>query len=298
MRRATPVEFGATNLMSSDPVKHSNKSAIGSLIIEPRCSSWQEDAASTHAATVHKPNLPGPVRHCPTATTDVTVFREFVLQFQNDLNLRFADGSPVPNLAEAEDPEDSGQKALNYRTDPFWTRLCYWPALPLTGGSNWPPASQCPRSGAESTRQFDMTNSLHNAQVGRDPATPVFSAAVGTQVRFRVLHSGGHARNDVFMLHGHIWQEMPYLMLPRREAGSEINSPDLGASNVITDNVIGNNPKSPWHGSQWGHGPSNHIDVVLRAAGGEFKVVGDYLYRTFQSFHFDGGMWGIFRVTR
>jgi hypothetical protein len=295
MRRATPVEFGATNLMSSDPIKHSNKSAIGSLIIEPRCSTWVEDAGSTHAATVRKPNLTGPVPRCPPSpppAADVTVFREFVLQFQNDLNLRFADGSPVPNLAEAEDPEDSGQKALNYRTEPFWTRLCYWPALPLTGGPNWPPAAQCPRAGAESTRQFDMTDSLHNTQVGgRDPVTPVFSATAGTQVRFRVLHSGGHARNDVFMVHGHIWQEMPYLTLPRLHVQKEINSPDLGASNVIAENE-----KSSWHGAQWGHGPSNHVDVVIRSAGGEFKVVGDYLYRTFQSFHFDGGMWGLFRV--
>ena len=32
---ATPIEFGATNLISSDPIKHSNKGAIGALIIEP-----------------------------------------------------------------------------------------------------------------------------------------------------------------------------------------------------------------------------------------------------------------------
>jgi hypothetical protein len=35
-RIATPIEFGATNLISSDPIKHSNKGAIGSLIIEPQ----------------------------------------------------------------------------------------------------------------------------------------------------------------------------------------------------------------------------------------------------------------------
>ena len=40
---ATPIEFGATNLISSDPIKHSNKGAIGSLIIEPQGSTWIED---------------------------------------------------------------------------------------------------------------------------------------------------------------------------------------------------------------------------------------------------------------
>jgi hypothetical protein len=79
------------------------------------------------------------------------------------------------------------------------------------------------------------------------------------------------------MVHGHIWQEMPY------QTGSN-------------STVIGFKQDSPWHGSQYGHGPSNHFDVVLSSAGGRFQVQGDYLYRTFQSFQFDGGIWGLFRV--
>jgi hypothetical protein len=51
-RVATPIEFGATNLISSDPIKHSNKGAIGSLIIEPQGSTWIEDATSRAQATV------------------------------------------------------------------------------------------------------------------------------------------------------------------------------------------------------------------------------------------------------
>jgi hypothetical protein len=275
-----PVEFGATNLVSSDPIKHSNKSAIGSLIIEPSRTYWQEDADSTHSARIFRP-YKGPYvacfrAPCPQPGPEL-LFREFVLQFQNDLNMRFNDGSPVPNLAESEDPEDSAQKAFNYRTEPFWTRLCYWPALPLSGGGIRS-ATQCPSSNADSTRQLDMTNSLHNSQIGnRDPVTPIFTASVGEEVRFRVLHSNGHPRNNVFVAHGHIWQEMPYL---------------TGSSSSI----IGFNDNSAWHGAQWGHGPSNHFDVRIQRAGGAFGITGDYLYRTFQSFQFDGGMWGLFRV--
>ena len=66
------------------------------MIIEPRGSTWTEDVISRASATV---TPPGGV-----------AFREFVLLFQNDVNLRFGDGSAVPNTAEAEDPEDSGQK--------------------------------------------------------------------------------------------------------------------------------------------------------------------------------------------
>jgi hypothetical protein len=279
-----PIEFGATNLSSSDPIKHSNKSAIGSLIIEPQGSTWTMDADSTHSATI---KLDGEAAfNCVTEPCIDTreTFREQVLQFQNDINLRFggsntryASNNPVPNLADAEDPEDSAQKAINYRTEPMWTRLCYFPSLPLTGGDPRSPRTGCPNP-AESTHQIDVTNVLHNTQIGGlDPVTPIFSATTATQVRFRVLHSGGHARNNVFMVHGHIWQEMPY------QTGSK-------------STVIGFKQDSPWHGSQYGHGPSNHFDVVINGAGGRFGVQGDYLYRTFQSFQFDGGIWGLFRV--
>ena len=35
----------------------------------------------------------------------------------------FSAGDPVPTVAQEEEPEDSGQKGLNYRTDPIWLRL-------------------------------------------------------------------------------------------------------------------------------------------------------------------------------
>src|ERR1051326_9233133 len=95
--------------------------------------------------------------------------------------MRFADGSPVPNLAGpagAEDAEDSGQKAVNYRTEPMWKRMNYAPETPF-----------------ELTRNVDFTNSLTNAIVGGDPQTPVFTARAGQEVRFRLLNSNGHMRN-------------------------------------------------------------------------------------------------------
>jgi hypothetical protein len=36
--------------------------------------------------------------------------------------------------------------------------------------------------------------------------------------------------------------------------------------------------------------------LPVNGAGGKFRIGGDYLYRTFASFGFDNGMWGIFRV--
>ena len=248
-RIATPIEFGATNLISSDPIKHSNKGAIGSLIIEPQGATWIEDAKSRAQATVSKP--------------DGTSFREFVVQFQTDINMRFADGSPVPNLGGptgAEDPEDSGQKAINYRTEPIWKRQGYAPETPF-----------------ELTRNFDFTNVLTNAVVGGEAETPIFTASAGQQVRFRILNANGHPRNNVFALHGHFWQEEPY---------------------AINSTVIGDNPLSEVKGTQYGVGPSSHYEVIpMNGAGGARRVAGDYLYRSQESFQFDGGLWGVFRVT-
>jgi hypothetical protein len=247
-RTGTPIEFGATNLISSDPIKHSNKGAIGSLIIEPQGSTWIEDAGSRAQATVTK--------------TDGTSFREFVVQFQTDINMRFADGSPVPNLGGptgAEDPEDSAQKAINYRTEPLWKRMNYAPETPF-----------------ETTRTFDFTNVLTNAIVGGDPQTPIFTAQAGQAVRFRILNANGHMRNNVFNLHGHFWQDEPF-------------------TNNSTS--IGNNPLSEFKGTVYGIGPSSHYEVIpVNGAGGARRVTGDYLYRTQESFMFDGGLWGIFRV--
>jgi manganese oxidase len=244
-RFGIPIEFGATNLVSSDRIKHGNKGAIGSLIVEPRGSTWTEDVISRASATVTSPSG--------------VAFREFVLLFQNDVNFRFGDGSAVPNTAQAEDPEDTGQKALNYRSEPLWKRLGFAPDMPL-----------------EQTRDIIFTNALTNGLAGGDPVTPVFTATRGTPVRFRILQPAGHARNGVFQVHGHIWEEEPY------------------ASKSM---IIGPNPLSEWKGSQAGHGPTNHFEAVLKyGAGGAFRIVGDYLYRDQASFAFDGGLWGIFRV--
>jgi hypothetical protein len=117
---------------------------------------------------------------------------------------------------------------------------------------------------------------LTNGIVGGDPVTPVFTASAGTPVRFRLLMPGGHARNSEFNLHGHIWEELPWMNNSTR---------------------LGHNPLSNWIGTQFGIGAGSHFDVLLKnGAGGRFLIRGDYLYRNQTSFLFDGGMWGVFRV--
>ncbi|HYX26339.1 MAG TPA: hypothetical protein VFC23_19455 [Thermoanaerobaculia bacterium] len=247
---ATPIELGATNLLPPEPLMHVATGLFGALVIEPADATWTEDAATRTAATV-------------TSATAGT-FREFVAMVQNDVNLgnlQIPGTAPVPvkDLAGLEDPEDSGQKAINYRTEPFWKRMQYAPETPLT-----------------TTRTFDYHDVLSNVQVGGDPKTPIFTVGAGVPVRIRLLQAGGHSRNGVFTVYGHVWDKEPYTNGSTR---------------------IGPNPLSPWEGAHMGVGPTNHFDLVLRnGAGGAGAATGDFLFRDQTGPGLDGGLWGILRV--
>ena len=263
---AIPIEFGATNLISSDRIKHPSKGAIGALIIEPQEAFVVEDNP-LRRSEAFVGGIPGQPD-----------YREVVLLFQNDVNMRmdepppsFCDhlvelpppgtGFPVENLACEEDPEDTGQKAINYRTEPLWKRMQHAPTTPFADTDNF----------------TTWWNALSNTKVGSvDPQTPVYQAAHGVGVRFRVLMPGGHSRNIVFALHGHEWDKEPY---------------------VQNSTSIGRNAFSFWEGARTGHGPSNHFDAFLRnGAGGKFQVPGDYLFRDQVGIGLDNGLWGILRV--
>jgi len=258
--------------MPADSIKHPNKGAVGALIIEPQGSIWPEFETIPNPDTTSSVPYVKSRAQVTVTKADGTTFRDFVLVFQNDLNLRYADGGPVRNTAEAEDAEDSGQKAFNYRTEPLWKRMGYAPETHLSCGRD-----EDGNLITDCTNGRDFTNVLSNSMVGgEDPVTPVFTARAGQQVRFRILHPGGHARNNVMQVHGHAWEEEPY---------------------TSNSTVLGHNPLSEWKGAQYGVGPGSHFDLLLKnGAGGAFRVPGDYLYRDQNSFTFDGGLWGIFRV--
>ncbi|HVF55254.1 MAG TPA: hypothetical protein VM934_03840, partial [Pyrinomonadaceae bacterium] len=191
------------------------------------------------------------------------LFREFVVLYQDDLSVNQYDstwttGTPLPNVGGEDDSEDTGFKAFNYRSEPLWARL----GLQVTDVP-------------EGVNEKDLTNVLSSRNY-RDPETPVFTASVGTPVRFRVLDVAGHPRQHGFTLFGHHWNFEPW----------QANSTKQGA-----------NPFTFEIGSESGIGPTRHVNI-LTTAGGLFSQPGDYLYRTQESFQFSGGgLWGIFRVT-
>jgi hypothetical protein len=268
-----PVEFGATNLRDiGDVIKHASHGAIGSLIIEPIDSSWSYPVANSKATA--------------DVSSKTGTFREFVLLYQDDLSVQ-RNGEPLPNIADTDDSEDSGMKAFNYRTEPLWARLGRDIRMPnsreptdRTLLPNSPPPKDWPMDQAQD--DDDYTNVLSSIQSNPgcggpcgDPETPVFLAQAGVPVRFRVLHPAGHPRQHSFALFGHHWNFEPWTQL------STVQS-----FNPFTFEV----------GAEGGIGPTRHTNI-LTIAGGLFKVPGDYLYRTMDSFNFSGGgLWGIFRV--
>jgi hypothetical protein len=191
------------------------------------------------------------------------LFRDFVLVMQDDVNMRFGDGLPVPVIAGEEDSEDTGMKSVNYLTDPVWLRLGIEPD-----------------EDTHLTHVHDFTDSFAG-----DPVTPIFKADAGKAVRFRVLKPTGHNRNNVFTLNGHLWSRHPY------KVGSSFDG------RALPMEITAVNDDSFYHGEQMGMGSMNNFNIVpLHGAGGKNQIPGDYLYRDMTPIHVYNGSWGIFRV--
>jgi hypothetical protein len=261
------VEFGAVNLLPSDPLNQAYRGLFGGLVVEPEGSRWVEDPGDASQATVF--------------TADGHVFRDFVVNGQDDADI----------LLNGQSNYQAGNalSAVNYRTEPaiyrYGQKLAPVVATisPASGCPNpltwdWSNLTECNLDSLANIQwnAVDTSRYLANALVGGDPATPIFRAPAGMPVRFRLLHAGGNGDNQqVFELSGHVWQAEPYVK------GSA---------------AIGDNPASPYQGVQSGYGVTSHYDVVIPAAGGVDRVPGDYVYRSWTADQFQVGFWGLFRV--
>ena len=249
----TPIEYGTTHLRDyGDVIKHSSHGLIGTLIVEPRFST--QTLVTQSNATADVKNQAGTV-----------LFREFVVNYQDDITMQNKDGEPMENNPAGDDAEDSGMKAFNYKTEPLWARLGFRPETDQ-------------RTMGDQIYTNTLSSLVPNVGCTTtpcDPATPIFTASAGSNVRFRVLETAGHARQHGFTIFGHHWNFEPWT---------------LGST------VLGTNPFTFEIGSQSGIGPTRHLNL-LTIAGGLTRVKGDFLYRTQDSFNFSSGLWGIFRVT-
>jgi hypothetical protein len=225
----------------ADVQNHLHHGLYGGLVIEPPGSVYLDPGtgtplASGQSAVIVDPRGPN--------------FREYVVFMESDLALFRPDGLPVPDnrdLAlgfsdEADDPEDQGEFSIGYRNEPWTHRVAANPDLSLV-----------------------FSSTAHG-----DPATPIFRAYVGDNVRFRVAQAQGKPRSTGFSLHGHRWRRSP------DDPESQIAATQGQFNPTVTFSI--------------------NLDPELFGGAGN-GFAGDYLYRSMTMFrHLTGGQWGLFRV--
>ncbi len=301
-----PVEFGVVGLTDmADVIKHSSHGAVGALVVEPEDTVSDETCGDNNKSYMKTTQLMKDIcRKDAKLRSDeqkVPLFREFVVIYQDDLSLQQGE-TPLPNLRDADDAEDTGQKAFSYGVEPLWARVgAGSPAIEPDVMMDYDLSkvfssktdnAKCEFSGLE---KDEVSSNRYKKPC--DPSTPVFIAKKGTPVRFRVVHPAGHPRQHAFTLFGHQWDHNPW-----NNDSSALCSPyeqyekDSKCLQKIDGKLLSSkSPSSNWIGTEGGIGPGRHLNILTKA-GGEKEIPGDYMYRTQEGFMFSGGLWGIFRV--
>jgi hypothetical protein len=279
---SVPVEFGALPLRSfGDAVKHPAHGLVGALVIGPPKASVCPRPADPDA-------FPSALsREICTAQGERYV--DHVLVMQDDVSAA-SGGFPVGNLKGAEEPDDYGVKAINYRTEPLWARQGLGPDVEF----------------GERNVNFDFSGIFGSAPDGRqgcrsgvtpvaadraptpcDPETLVVAASPGTSLRLHFVHPGGHSRQQGLSVSGHGFNPYPW------SDDSSLVAPNRcrpGADAAVPSGCL------LWQGVVNAFGPMMSQTMALRA-GGEAGLQKDYLIRSASSFSLDGGQWGILRVS-
>ncbi len=305
---ATPVEFGASNLLSADRVKQPQKGLFGALSILPAGSTVVEDTVVADGQGMGDATRGTRAQVTVNAPEGLAgsggTFRENLLVGHKIANLRWKDGSAIRNIAQAdlgiEGAEDSGHAGFNYGMEPSWFRFQLPPDSP------WGNATTPDSFGALENQQAFFANKLVEGQpnaipyiagvsAAGDPATPVFRASAGQKTRMHVLNGASADRDGTFILHGHLWQRDPFVCPGEADLGL------IGRCNPSADTVdsaaLGVNPQGKWMGGEEGMGHVyGYWPILLESAGGTDKVKGDYLFRDYAPNGYRNGQFGVLRV--
>lgn len=316
--RHVPVEFGGTNLTPPDRIKQGQKAAIGALVIEPEKSFWIEnfddfaiDRQNLGNNQVNKRMTRATATVFYPADKHYRWFRDLVMMHQKGLNLRYADGSAVANLAvekefarEAsdrtapEDAHDAGHMAINYATEPMWFRFGLPPDAPFgrEGFAGAASAWQAFSNKCCANKTPATGGTIINAdQPVSEPYIPIMTVAKGQEMRIRALLPTGVGRASTIELHGHGWARDPYLA--ERVDGKSFPIGGRPIDWGVASKCIGQNPMAMHMGGQESISPMAHFDLVFPRAGGKHAVAGDYLWRDHGGFGITSGLWALIRIT-
>jgi hypothetical protein len=154
----TAIEFGGLNLTPADFIKQPQKGLVGAMSILPQTATWTEDtpAAPGHGQGQRPARLPR-LRHGVAARAEHALGR-------------WSSGGRHRHRRQrrAGDPQDNGNMAINYKTEPLWLRFGLAPDAPF--------------GHADGLGFGDVPNAhmaYSNALVGGDPQTPVLYAKPG-----------------------------------------------------------------------------------------------------------------------
>ena len=304
---ATPVEFGATNLLSADRVKQPQKGLFGALSILP--------AGSTVAEDTQVPDGQGSGTATRLTRAQVTVtapageagsggiFRENLLVGHKIANLRWADGTAIANIHQGElgreGAEDSGHAGFNYGMEPSWFRFKLPPDVPF-GNAGTPnsfgaiPNQQAMYANLLTIGEPNDVPAIPGVSAAGDPATPVFRADAGDASRIHVLNGASADRDGTFILHGHVWARDPFVCPGESDLGL-IGRCDPSMA-TVDSRALGLNPQAKYMGGEEGMGHAYGHWPILFDAGGSNGVTGDYLYRDYSPSGNRNGQFGLLRV--
>ncbi|MFI0353434.1 multicopper oxidase domain-containing protein [Actinomadura sp. 9N407] len=142
---------------------HRHRGLVGALVVEPSDATPDRGAWTGHQATIRRP--------------DGETVHELVLLLQDGVR-QYHHGDPTQPVTDLEDePEDSGQKAFNYRSAHL---LPTRPSLAVT-----------------------------------HPRTPVLRCRSGDLVRVHLVVGADRPRNHTFYIHGQTWPMEEHLDAPR-----------------------------------------------------------------------------------
>ena len=244
--------LGAVNLVSlTDVIEHGQQGLIGAMIVEER----DALAYDPDMKTWRDGWLPNGTRARidPDGGGGDKLFQEFVLLYQDGLNLRWRNPKQrydrsieaVPDCLVCDDSYDRGEKAVNYRTEPFWARLRKHPTTDLNG------------------EFFDERFFLDD---WKTIATPGFEVTEGDKVTFHVLQPYGRARQRAFMLLGHSYLDLLPLFGSRHSALISVGKAVEAEIDTTVEPGSHKAARGDWI---WRDGPAQHFSS---GAWGKFEV--------------------------
>jgi hypothetical protein len=230
---------------------------FGAVIVEQKGSTWIDPLTGSALQTGWSAIIQPP---------QGSAFREFAIYYHEIGDERYRHLNKAGQLVAQVDPYTGsyrpGDRAINYRSEPFMNRLDLQ---------------------EKTIGKFDKSAPYSSYAFG-DPATPIARSYLGDPVKQRVIHAG----SEVFHVHhvhgGSIrWRRQPDVESSYFDTGLQKHPP------LIPD-------ASEWADSQ-SLGPSETFDLVDECgSGGCQQSVGDYLIHCHVAQHYLSGMWMIWRV--